>query len=442
MARSIRIVRDRGHLRGRDIFDLIEHLPVCVYRTTPEGRILEANQAFARMLGYGDAKELMSVNARSLYFREQERDAFFAKMANGAYPYDEFRLRAKDGRVVWVRDFARFVRSGDGKVEFVDGALIDITELKTAESELMRSELEYRRLFEKAHDAIIVFAIEDEAILDVNDSACRLYGFDRKEFLAMSLAVISKDVGHGKERIAMLLDGSGDRTFETTHYRKDQTEMRLEINAAVVSFRGRQAIISINRDVTDRAKRLEDLRRLALTDPLTGIANRLLFDDHLALALAQASHSGAPLAVMFLDLDGFKEVNDEHGHGVGDEVLRATALRLRVAVRRADTVARMGGDEFAIILPELSSALYADDVARKVLEAIREPLDVGGCSLRVSASLGIAVHPRDGSDAETLLAAADSAMYEVKRSGKDGFRSARPADSTLSAQSTADGVSG
>ncbi len=412
--------RDAG---GRsDIRGLIDHLPIGVYRSAPDGTILEANAALARLLSVADPEQLKRRNARDFFASGRARDEQVSRLRSTAEDFAELEMRSADGRTIWARDFSRAIYGPGGEIECIEGALIDVTELKRAEYELSRSEREYRSLFELAHDAIIIFAVEDEAILDVNDSACRLYGFDRDEFLSMSLESISKNVARGKERIARLMEEGVGRTFETSHFRKDGQELRLEINAANVVFKGRKAIMSVNRDLGDRKRRLDDLRRQAFSDPLTGIANRALFDDHLYLALAQAEHSGAPLALMFLDLDGFKDVNDAHGHAAGDEVLKTIASRLAATLRRSDTLARFGGDEFLALLPVLASPEDIDIVVSKLLAAAREPVPIPGAVVRVSASLGIALFPDSGTTAEDLLSAADSAMYAAKRAGKDTFR--------------------
>lgn len=163
--------------------------------------------------------------------------------------------------------------------------------------------------------------------------------------------------------------------------------------------------------------REEASRHAALHDSLTGLPNRTLFDDRLRNALALASRHGGTLAVIFIDLDDFKEINDAHGHEAGDEVLRTIANRLRDGSREADTVSRHGGDEFLCLLTEMGDREAMDAIASKIGSAIRAPCRTGGRELTVEASLGIAVFPRDGDSVEALLDSADRAMYEAKRNG-------------------------
>ena len=158
----------------------------------------------------------------------------------------------------------------------------------------------------------------------------------------------------------------------------------------------------------------EHFRGLAYHDELTGLPNHRLFDDRLGLALAHSSRERSGLAVLYLDLDGFKAVNDSLGHGLGDRVLVELANRIRGSVRGEDTVARLGGDEFAVLLPQVSGAAAADRVVEKVLDAVRIPFRFDGAEIAISASVGVGLFPDDGESAGALLRSADAAMYRAK----------------------------
>jgi diguanylate cyclase (GGDEF)-like protein len=175
-------------------------------------------------------------------------------------------------------------------------------------------------------------------------------------------------------------------------------------------------------DITERKRAEEQVRDLAYHDPLTGLPNRLLFQDRLALSVAQAHRRGKGLAVLFLDLDRFKVINDSLGHSVGDLLIREVAVRLRSCLREGDTVARLGGDEFTLLLPDLGQALDAAKVANKVLEVVRMPFDIDGRELFVTCSMGISLYPDDGHDPETLVKNADAAMYRAKEQGRDHYQ--------------------
>jgi diguanylate cyclase (GGDEF)-like protein len=165
----------------------------------------------------------------------------------------------------------------------------------------------------------------------------------------------------------------------------------------------------------------QKLADMATHDPLTGLPNRLLLSDRLTVGLAQAQRSGTSLAVMMLDLDRFKTVNDTFGHSVGDELLRAAGERLIGIVRKSDTVARMGGDEFVVLLLQIDKMEDAIRVSQKILGAFRKPFVLDAYQIRITTSIGIAIYPEDGEDVETLFKNADTAMYWAKEQGRDNY---------------------
>ena len=183
---------------------------------------------------------------------------------------------------------------------------------------------------------------------------------------------------------------------------------------------GRIALVI--RDLTEAKQAEERMKLLVYRDSLTGLPNRRLFEDRLAIALAQAHRYRHRIAVVFIDLDRFKQVNDTLGHAAGDELLRAVARRLSSCVREADTVARLAGDEFTLLLPGLNYAEDVGAISRKLLEALRRPFVIGGQEVRVTSSGGIALYPEDGDSEETLLRNADTAMYRAKERGRDDFQ--------------------
>ncbi|HEY7923481.1 MAG TPA: EAL domain-containing protein [Vicinamibacteria bacterium] len=208
-------------------------------------------------------------------------------------------------------------------------------------------------------------------------------------------------------------------TGDVTVLRHDGVHVLLEARMAPL---GDGHLALALREVSETRALQERLEALAHRDPLTGLPNRRLFEDRLEIALAQAHRYRQRVGLVFIDLDRFKQVNDGFGHPAGDELLRGVAERLGQCVREGDTVARLGGDEFTLLLPGIHYAEDLTAIARKLVEALREPHRIGGRELRVTASGGISLYPEDGEDGEALLRCADTAMYRAKERGRDNFQ--------------------
>ena len=303
----------------------------------------------------------------------------------------------------------------------------DATARVRAEEALRTSELRYRRIYERNPAGFFRSTLEGR-ILECNESFARIYGFasseDALDTPAHELYPTEADRALWVERLLK------ERSFvnrEARGRRLDGSLIWTLESCTVVEEPGRSSVIEGTCvDITDRKRAEEEIEHLAYHDALTGLPNRKCLQDHMALALAQSQRNGSKLAILFLDLDRFKLVNDTMGHGVGDEVLRQVAARLRGCVRAGDTVARVGGDEFVLLLVNLEKEHLAS-LARKILDGVSAPLAVDTHRLTMTTSVGISLYPEDGADADALLRNADIALYRAKEHGRNNFQLCTPA---------------
>lgn len=300
------------------------------------------------------------------------------------------------------------------------------------------SEKLYRYLVDSSPD--IIYTLDQEGYFTfINDRAQMLLGFGREDLIGKHYSVLVHDedieraryvfnerrVGDRASRnvelrLKSLRDDDKERTFENTLMTISFNSMGMYSLGKEMTKREFFGTYGVARDITERKRAEELISYQAYHDILTDLPNRILFKDRLGLAVIQAKRNEAELAVMFVDLDRFKLVNDTMGHVRGDELLQVVAGRLKDCLRRGDTLARIGGDEFTVVLPELRERLDAEIIAEKFLESFRQPFILDGSEVYISASIGIAVYPSDGETIDELLRHADIAMYHVKAQGKNG----------------------
>ena len=302
----------------------------------------------------------------------------------------------------------------------------DIRDQRRAEQALRRADARFRNAFE---DAPIGVALVDAqlGIIDGNHWLADMLGVKRDTLGGLGFTtVVPEDERAGLCHALLQQLHAGDVPLhrEQTLLGPDGQLRQAILHAVLQQEDTDEAPYLIVQlvDITDIKRSQEQMERLAFYDPLTGLANRRLFMDRLEQSLQHARRSGKPAALLFLDLDQFKAVNDTHGHDVGDELLKGIADRLRHAVRREDTVARLGGDEFNVLLHEVRDVDAAGQVAENLLAVLRAPLIVGGNRLEVTSSIGIAMIPSDGGDATSLAQRADHAMYQAKQQGRNTYR--------------------
>jgi diguanylate cyclase (GGDEF)-like protein/PAS domain S-box-containing protein len=404
--------------------EVVENLNEGLLITDPDDAILFLNARMAEMAGQTVAEMtgrlahevlLPPDQWPSINLRNQRR------LRGESVRYEVEMIRKDGGRFFAEVNGIPF-RNVAGEIVGTLAAITDITERKQAEESLRRSVAEYRDLFEKANDAILILRPEDQIILEANRKACETYGLSHDEIVGMSLKRFTRDVYRGEEQIRRILREGSAENFETVHFSRDGTPVDLLVSSSLVDYRGGTAILSVCRDVTESKRAKLQIERLAYHDALTNLPNRIRFADRLELALSQARIEGHHLAILFLDLDRFKVVNDSLGHKVGDLLLQKAASRLSELIRGGDTLARLGGDEFIILLSRIESDDDASRVAQEILQLFKKPFVLGERELFVSASIGISLYPHHGEDRETLVKNADIAMYRAKQEGRDNFQ--------------------
>ena len=335
----------------------------------------------------------------------------------------EHRVRNADGNYVWVRSRGKVVaRDEDGNPLRIAGTASDVSLTRRAErerriaSEVLRSMSEAVAVFDQSFDFV-----------SVNPAFSRITGYEADEVIGRNTSLLDSPQ-HGDEfyqRTRELLTQTGHWQGEMWQRRKDGEEFLgwIELNEVRDSQHERTHFVAVVNDITDKKRAEQELRYLANYDTLTGLPNRTLLSERLARAVVRARRQDARVAVLFLDLDRFKDVNDSLGHAAGDRILKAAAARLLATVRETDTVARLGGDEFTVVLEDIEHPDVAEHVARKIIVAFGQPLELDGRSeVVISPSVGISLYPDHGLVPSDLLKFADTAMYQAKEHGRNTFQ--------------------
>jgi diguanylate cyclase (GGDEF)-like protein/PAS domain S-box-containing protein len=416
--RAEQAVRESEH-RYRTLFEG-NPLPMWIYDYETL-RFLAVNDAAVKHYGYSKDEFLkMTIAdirpAEEIPKLREALDSLKDQNIGGHYKH-----RRKDGTVIDAEISSYEFVSAGRRARLV--IAMDITDRRKAEERMRASEERYRLLFER-NLAGVFRSATDGRIIEVNDALARIFGYSREELLRTDAASLYWDDGERKRILSRLREQMSLSNMEIHMKRRDGSSMWVLENMTLLEGGFVEGTIV---DITDRKEAQDQIEFQAYHDVLTGLPNRLLFRDRIGIALAHARRTRRFAAVMFLDLDQFKLVNDTLGHTVGDGMLQTVADRLVKCVRAEDTVARMGGDEFTILLADLADAKSASMVAQKILEAIAAPMVVDHHELFVTTSIGVALFPEDGGDAEALLRSADRAMYRAKEVGRNNFQMASEA---------------
>jgi diguanylate cyclase (GGDEF)-like protein/PAS domain S-box-containing protein len=325
----------------------------------------------------------------------------------------------------WLASFLPY-RSESGQVTGLIGMVLDITDLKQTQLALRQSEERFHAIFDSVSDLIILHDWDTGAFVEVNQRACEMLGYSRDELLEMKVGDLSQNEPPytGKVLFAEMQKArSGTpQVFDWRSKTKDGQLLWVELSIRRATFGGRDFLLSTAREISRRKEAEGQLKRMAQFDLLTGLANRGVFVTEVTRAIERARRGHSGFAILYLDLDHFKDVNDTLGHPTGDRLLQAVAERLQANVRKIDTIARFGGDEFALLMADVGDPADAGALADQLLQIMAEPFVLDGNRIHSGVSIGIATYEPDDPDAETLLAHADVALYRAKSESRHTYR--------------------
>ncbi len=409
---------------------LVENSPLAIVVEESDHTIISCNPAFEKLFGYNQeeaaGKDLDQIITTP--DKETEAASYTQMVLQGETIHKVSRRRCKDGSLVWVEIYGVPVIVGDHQVG-VFAIYNDITERRQYESALQAAKERAEQLYRVVPSAIFTVD-ENQIVTSINAKAAEITGFSPEEVIGKPCTVFSggqclQSCGMYREDIPKPIIGA-----EGSIINKQGEKRTIRKNAELLRDSQGNVVGGIESfdDITERKRDEEYLSFIATHDPLTVLPNRSFFYELLRQALERAKITNRHVAVMFLDLDGFKSINDSYGHAEGDMLLKAVAIRLKSYLRKSDTVARIGGDEFTFIFQDIDYPDEASIIAQKILAALSAPIEVNRHSLKITASIGISLSPQDGEDAETLIQHADTAMYSVKEIGKNNYQFFRAQD--------------
>ncbi len=413
----------RTELELRKLSQALEQSPASVVITDTQGKIEYVNPRFEEVTGYC-AEEVLGRSPSLLKSGDKSPSEYrelWETITAGRVWRGQFHNKRKDGSIFWEAASISPVRDETGRVTHFVAVKEDITARKRAEEQLRMN----ATVFETTTEGIMVTDAE-RRIKTVNPAFTRITGYGAGEVIGKNPRLLSSG-RHDAEFYCQLWEQLLRRGYwsgEIWDRRKDGSVFPAWMSLVALKDEGDQLIefVAVFSDMTQRKNDEEQIRYQANHDALTGLPNRTLLLDRLELAIATAHRERREVALLFLDLDRFKSVNDTLGHVVGDELLQQVAGRVNGCTREADTVARFGGDEFAVLLPEVLGGGDVALVAEKIIARLAPPFRLAERELYIGASIGIALYPDDSQDADTMLLHADMAMYRAKEAGRNRYR--------------------
>lgn len=419
-------VTEKLHVNGTQLSEaklrsLFEMSPLGIARNAMDGSFVEANPAFLNMVGYSleQLKQLSYWDLTPKRYEAMENEQLSRLHSTGKYgPYEKEYLSSQ-GRLIPVRLNGVLIADKDGQ-QYIWSIVEDITDRKRVEEQLNLAALVYQNSSEG-----ILVSDEDNNVISINPAFSLITGYSIDDVAGKNPRIFSSGM-HDRafyQDMWHAINTYGHWQGEMCDRRKNgETHTKWMTINTIKNEEGRvYHYVALFSDITEKKQSEKLIWRQANFDSLTGLPNRRMFQDRLIQEIKKSNRVKLPLALLLIDLDEFKEVNDTLGHEHGDQLLRQAADRISQCVRESDTVARLGGDEFTVILSEQTDRTSAEDVAQKIILSMAEPFTLGMEVVYISASVGITLYPDDARDIEALMKNADQAMYAAKKQGRNRF---------------------
>jgi len=339
----------------------------------------------------------------------------------------EYPIHHANGSVIWVSERGYPVYDDHGRVQALEGYIQDISDRKNVEASLKKAESRYRSIFENAIEGIFQSTLDGQYLV-ANPALAAIYGYESSAALISALNNIQHQLyvlpTRRDEFVKEITTKGKVHNFQSQIYRKDKSIIWISENARLVYDKDNQPIYyeGTVEDITELKNHAVEIEYQATHDNLTGLPNRYILNDRLQQSINFASRYNTKLAIVFVDLDQFKLINDSMGHSVGDQLLVSVSKRISNNVRDIDTVVRLGGDEFVILIPNVQTRQDIELSLGRLLNHMSAPLNINDFNFSITCSMGISVYPDDGKDPDTLLKNADSAMFKAKHTGRNNFQ--------------------
>lgn len=377
------------------------------------------------IIGYGEDEYHSSVETWKALLHPEDADralgVLYSSIANKVESaHVRYRVRHKQGHWIWIYDRAKILFDEEGEPIIVAGFRTDITQQVALETH----NRELAAIIQNASIEVYIASTDTLSYLYANDGALKALGYTLEELKALTIMDVNPDLT--ADQVDMfrqyLLNVSPVMSNVSRHKRKNGTIYPVQASIHKLDYQGQSAVVIFDTNISELSTTQEQLLHLATHDELTGLPNRVLFRDRLLMAIKKNGRKNQKIGVMFIDVDHFKQINDSLGHPVGDKILIQVTSRLKTLIRECDTIARMGGDEFNLLIDGFHSIDNLTDIAEKLILAFKEPFSLDGRLLYLTISIGIAISPDDGIDHESLLKKADTAMYRAKNEGRNTYR--------------------